>query len=88
MGEVSVQSAMSAITTYGLQVVGAVVILIVGRLVSGILSGAARKAMERASVEAALVSFVSSVRRWPILKGSTRSPGQNLEWLSPGPVRS
>jgi small conductance mechanosensitive channel len=67
MAESTFQSALDLITRYGMQVVGAIVILIVGRIAAGFLGGAARKAMERAKADAALVSFVSSLVRVAVL---------------------
>jgi small conductance mechanosensitive channel len=67
MGENVVQNAVNLVTVYGMQVVGAIVILVVGRFASGALGGAARKAMERANVDVALVGFVSSAVRIAVL---------------------
>lgn len=61
------ENAMSLITTYGLQVVGAIVILLVGRFAAGVLGGIARRAMGRANADAALVGFVSSLVRIAVL---------------------
>lgn len=48
-------------STWGLKVVGAVAVLIIGRIVCSMLRRATRRALERASVDASLVPFVSSM---------------------------
>ena len=48
-------------STWGLKVVGAVAVLIIGRIVCGMLRSATRRALERGSVDASLVPFVSSM---------------------------
>jgi len=57
----------SIVTTYGPQVVGAIVILIVGWIAAGILSGTARKGMKKAGLDAALVGFVANLVKWAIV---------------------
>lgn len=44
---------------YGLKVVGAIALLIVGRIVAGTIRGTARRGLERAEVDATLVPFLS-----------------------------
>jgi small conductance mechanosensitive channel len=46
---------------YGLQVVGAIVILVVGLIAARLIAGLARRIMKRAQVEATLISFGRSV---------------------------
>ena len=56
------------ISTYGLSVIGAIVILIVGWIAAGWISGAIGKAMERTGkVEVTLQGFVRSLVRYGIL---------------------
>jgi small conductance mechanosensitive channel len=55
------ESIIPFITRYGLQVIGAIVILILGRIASNIGAKLARKGLERAKADAALVGFVSSM---------------------------
>jgi len=52
---------MDFITIYGLKVIGAIAILIIGRMVAGWLRGMIRKTMTSRGVDAALVGFVSSI---------------------------
>ncbi|MCA9753023.1 MAG: mechanosensitive ion channel [Gemmatimonadetes bacterium] len=65
MNPETVQSSLSElipwITKYGLQVLGAVVILVIGRIVSSAASGAVRKAMTRANSDPTLRNFVASL---------------------------
>lgn len=52
---------ISFATTYGLKVIGAIVILIVGRLAAGVGRRTIRKTLERTKTDPAVVSFVSSL---------------------------
>jgi small conductance mechanosensitive channel len=49
------------LTTYGLKVIGAILVLIVGRIVAGILKSLVRKAMERGKVDVSIIGFVSGM---------------------------
>lgn len=55
------------ITKYGLQVIGAVIILIVGRIAAGIVRGLVRRAMNRAKADVSLIGFVASLAYYAIL---------------------
>ena len=55
------ESAASLVSTWGLNVVGAIAVLIVGRWVSSALRRGTRRALERSAVDAALAPFVSSM---------------------------
>jgi len=61
----AVQEIMTRVYTllaeYGLKIVGALVIFIVGRWVAGFLSGLAGKAMTRAKMDETLVRFVQNL---------------------------
>jgi small conductance mechanosensitive channel len=48
------------VSTWGLQVIGAIAVLIVGRIVCGVLRRATRRGLERSSVDSTLVPFLSS----------------------------
>ncbi|MEZ5064520.1 MAG: mechanosensitive ion channel [bacterium] len=54
-------------THWGLKVLGAIAVLIVGRIVSGVLSGGVQRALKRASMDEALVRFVGSLVRFAVL---------------------
>jgi small conductance mechanosensitive channel len=55
-----IQTIASLASTWGLQVIGAVAVLIVGRFVAGVLRRATRRALERSKVDASLVPFFAS----------------------------
>ncbi|NDJ52572.1 MAG: mechanosensitive ion channel [Chloroflexi bacterium] len=54
------------IVTYGLRLIGAVAIFILGRIAARTLSNLAKAALERTKTEAALVSFLTSLTYWAI----------------------
>lgn len=56
-----VQTIVSLMSTWGLQVVGALVLLIVGRWIAGALGRATRRALERSKLDASLIPFVSGI---------------------------
>ena len=49
------------ITSWGLKVVGAIVVLIVGRMIAGMIRGGIRRAMTKRGVDATLIPFVASL---------------------------
>lgn len=49
------------LTQWGLKIVGAVIVLIIGRMVAGIIRSSVRKAMIKAEVDATLIPFVASL---------------------------
>lgn len=55
------------ITRYGLQVIGAILILIIGRIVAGLVGSGVRRTMERAGADKGLIGFVSSLARALVL---------------------
>jgi small conductance mechanosensitive channel len=57
--EAMMETAVEMLSTYGLQVVGAIVLLIVGRMIAGFIRRAVRKGLERAEMDATLVPFLS-----------------------------
>lgn len=63
-----VQKVLDLLTTYGLSVVGAIIILIVGWLLAGWISGAVRRASDRSEkFDKTLGHFLSDLVRWGIL---------------------
>ncbi len=54
-------------TTYGLKVIGAVITLIVGRIVAGWARRAVRRGLERARIDKAIVTFVGSLAYYLVL---------------------
>jgi small conductance mechanosensitive channel len=53
--------AVDLLSTWGLKVLGALAVLIIGRWISGRLSKATKKALERARIDATLVPFFSNL---------------------------
>ena len=49
------------VTTWGLRVVGALVVLMLGRMLAGWARGTVRKVLQRGSVDATLVPFISNL---------------------------
>jgi len=54
-----IDGAVVFLSSYGLKVVGAVVVLIVGRMVAGLIRRGVRKGLERAEIDPTLVPFLS-----------------------------
>ena len=59
--EIDLQQITNFLTEYGLKVIGAVVILIIGRLVAGMVRKGLRKGMAARNVDPSLVGFLSSL---------------------------
>lgn len=55
------------ITTYGMQILGAIIILIIGKIVAGICAGIVQRMMTRAKAEPAVAGFVAKLVRYAIL---------------------
>ena len=55
------------LTQWGLKVVGALVVLIIGRMVAGIIRAGVRRAMTKAEVDATLIPFVASLVYYVIM---------------------
>jgi small conductance mechanosensitive channel len=55
-----VQTIVTLVSTWGLQVIGAIAVLIVGRIVAGSLRRMTRRALERAELDPVLVPFFAS----------------------------
>jgi len=60
-GQGLLDTVMEWVTLYGLKVLGAIAILIIGRIVAKVLRNFVSKAMEKGKADAALISFVSSL---------------------------
>ena len=63
----AIDSVIPLITSYGMKIIGAVVILIIGRIVAGILGKLAGKALEKAKVEVSLRRFLTSLVRIAVI---------------------
>jgi small conductance mechanosensitive channel len=55
------QTIVNLVSIWGVQVVGAIVLLIVGRWVAGLLRRVTRRAMERSRLDESLIPFLSGV---------------------------
>ncbi len=61
MGNMSeiIEAIMILVSTWGVQVLGAIALLVVGWIVAGVIRGAVRKGLERSAIDATLVPFLS-----------------------------
>ena len=57
----AVQNAVTLVSTWGLRIVGALAVLIIGRLACGIARKAVRRGLESRRVDASLVPFISNL---------------------------
>jgi small conductance mechanosensitive channel len=57
----AIEASVAFVSQWGLQVLGAIAVLIVGRWIAGALRRGTRRALERAHVDASLVPFVASL---------------------------
>ena len=57
----SFEQVAELLSTWGLQVIGAVAVLIIGRWAAGFIRKSVRRGMERAGTDVSLVPFVSSL---------------------------
>ena len=62
-----IENTMTVISTYGLKVVGAIVLLIVGRMVAGAVRRGAKRMMKRGNTDATLIPFVSNMAYYLVL---------------------
>ena len=60
-------TSTTLISTWGLQVIGAIAVLIIGRWAAGMLKRGATRALERAGTDATLVPFLSSMVYYLVL---------------------
>lgn len=62
-----VEASAGLVSTWGLNVIGAIGVLIVGRWVAGIVRKTARKGLEKGNVDAALIPFLSGMAYYVVL---------------------
>lgn len=65
--EGTLQRVYDFLVTYGVQVVGAILILIVGRIIAGIMRRVTRATCERTKVEATLAHFFTNLVYWLVM---------------------
>jgi len=56
-----IQKAMDVITTWGVSIIGAIVILIIGRIVAGIFRGVVKKVMRKGDSDPGLTNFIGNI---------------------------
>lgn len=56
-----IDQLMNFATTYGLQIIGAIIILIVGRIAAGVCRSIVRRLLEKGKADPAIVSFTGSL---------------------------
>ena len=56
-----IETTLTLVSTWGLQVVGAIAVLIVGRWIAGLLRRGVTRGLERARVDATLVPFLAGI---------------------------
>jgi small conductance mechanosensitive channel len=68
MGDLDLQALSSQLTSllsvYGLKVIGAIVVLIIGRFFAGGVRRATRRALKRSNVDATLIPFITGMVYW------------------------
>jgi len=62
-----VESLVTLVSTWGLQVLGALAVLILGRWIAGMVRNAARRSLERTKTDASLIPFLSSLTYYLVL---------------------
>ncbi len=63
----AMEAAVEMISTWGLSVIGAIAVLIIGRMVAGMIRNSIRKGLERGGTDKALVPFISSMVYYGVL---------------------
>ena len=59
--KIPVEELVALVSAWGLRVIGALALLVVGRIVAGSLRSGARRTMERRELDAALIPFLSGI---------------------------
>jgi small conductance mechanosensitive channel len=62
-----VESLVTLVSTWGLQVLGALAVLILGRWIAGMVRKATRRSLERSKTDATLIPFLSSLIYYLVL---------------------
>ena len=62
-----IQAVSEKVSEYGLQIVGAIVVLIVGRMIAGMIRSGVKRALERAKLDATLIPFVTGMAYWGVM---------------------
>jgi len=67
MPDVNLQHLMDQVTSWGLKVIGAIIILVIGRIVAGAVRRGLRRVLTARGVDTSLVGFVGSLAYFGIL---------------------
>ncbi len=62
-----VEQATAFVTQWGLKVVGAIAVLVIGRMIAGGIRSGVRRALERAGIDATLIPFLSGMAYYTAL---------------------
>ena len=65
--EAVISHIIPVLTEYGLQILGAIVILVAGWIVSRLVAGLTRRAMTRGQIDESLTGFAESLVKWAII---------------------
>ena len=65
--DAAIETAIGLVSTWGLNVIGAIVLLIVGRIAASWVSRSVRKALTKAETDASLIPFFSSMAYYVVL---------------------
>ncbi len=65
--EVLVAASVGLVSNWGLSVVGAIAVLIIGRWVAGLVRKSVTRGLEKASIDTALIPFLSSLTYYAVL---------------------
>ena len=67
MPDVNVQQLIDQVTTWGLRVIGAIAILVIGRIVAGSIRRGVRKLLEARGVDTSLTGFIASLAYFAVM---------------------
>ncbi len=65
--EAVISHLIPALTSYGLQILGAIAILVAGRIIAGLAGGVTRRALTRSKIDESLVGFAQSFVKGAII---------------------
>lgn len=65
--EFDMNTLVPVLVEWGLKVLGAIAVLVIGRIAAGMIRSTVRRAMKRAEVDATLIPFISSLVYWAAL---------------------
>lgn len=66
-GQEAIDAAVALVSNWGIQVIGAIVLLIIGRWIAGMVGRSVRRSLEKAKVDSVLVPFFSTLAHYTVL---------------------